>query len=418
MIKSIRASGIDFFFVIPASKARREFFFKKDSGQAGMTDFILRSLLMVCSLLIMLFFSVSAAYGNTEYTIKKGDNLYNIAKKYHVSVQDIKKVNDLSSSKLKPGNKILLPVSDSTDMQVKTINIKEQKTSTSNKISDNSKNIKEKTILQVSSTSDKSLYHTVKKGEVLSVIAKQYSVTVAEIKEMNHLRYSRLKIGQKLLLKQEGPRTYTARKGDNIWKIAKRFDLDGEELMEINEMETPSLRIGQVLFLEEKAAPDDTIINKEELAKKLEEEINKMAESSESLEKSKTSRLVEFAKKLVNIPYKFGGNSILGIDCSAYVKKVYGLLGVELPRTAREQFSEGESVAKNELSVGDLVFFRTYASFPSHVGIYLGNNLFIHASSKGKKVAIDNLDKPYYLKRFLGGKRLLKDEAREMDDQS
>ena len=65
---------------------------------------------------------------------------------------------------------------------------------------------------------------------------------------------------------------------------------------------------------------------------------------------------------------------------------------------------------KEELSIGDLVFFRTYASFPSHVGIYLGNNLFIHASEKGKKVRVDNLNAPYFVKRFIGAKRLLTDD--------
>ena len=110
---------------------------------------------------------------------------------------------------------------------------------------------------------------------------------------------------------------------------------------------------------------------------------------------------------MLDIPYKFGGSTTLGIDCSAYVKKAYGLLDIELPRTAREQFKTGEAVEKEQLSAGDLVFFKTYASFPSHVGIYIGNNLFIHASSMAKKVTIDNLDAPYYMKRFIGAKRLL-----------
>ena len=110
---------------------------------------------------------------------------------------------------------------------------------------------------------------------------------------------------------------------------------------------------------------------------------------------------------MLNIPYRFGGNTLVGIDCSAYVKKVYSLIGVNLPRSAREQFAEGKPVDGSELSMGDLVFFKTYASFPSHVGIYLGNNLFIHASSRSKKVTIDSLETPYYLKRFIGAKRFI-----------
>ena len=113
---------------------------------------------------------------------------------------------------------------------------------------------------------------------------------------------------------------------------------------------------------------------------------------------------------MLHFPYKFGGNSAFGIDCSAYVQKVYSMIGINLPRSAREQFMIGKEINKEDLSVGDLVFFRTYASFPSHVGIYLGNNLFIHASSKSKRVTIDSLEAPYYLKRFVGAKRLISDD--------
>jgi cell wall-associated NlpC family hydrolase len=89
------------------------------------------------------------------------------------------------------------------------------------------------------------------------------------------------------------------------------------------------------------------------------------------------------------------------------VQRVFSLVGIDLPRTAREQFRAGELISKEELSVGDLVFFRTYASFPSHVGIYIGNNLFIHASSRAKRVTITSLDTPYFLRRFIGAKRLI-----------
>ena len=101
----------------------------------------------------------------------------------------------------------------------------------------------------------------------------------------------------------------------------------------------------------------------------------------------------------------------MGIDCSAYVQRVYSLIGITIPRSARLQFDEGELVDRDSLSIGDLVFFRTYASFPSHVGIYLGNDLFIHSPSKGKKVRIESLKTPYYIKRFIGGKRFIIDNS-------
>jgi cell wall-associated NlpC family hydrolase len=87
------------------------------------------------------------------------------------------------------------------------------------------------------------------------------------------------------------------------------------------------------------------------------------------------------------------------------------MIGINLPRSAREQFHEGMPVDTGDLSIGDLVFFRTYASFPSHVGIYLGDNLFIHASSRGKKVTIDKITEPFYTKRFIGAKRVIGEDT-------
>jgi cell wall-associated NlpC family hydrolase len=251
---------------------------------------------------------------------------------------------------------------------------------------------------------NESVYHIVDKGDTLSTIAKKYSVPVPELREMNDLGSSKLKIGQRLLLKHTNPKSYTVKKGDSLYQIARRFDADLDELREINNLDTDSLKPGQQILLEHEKDP--------EMPKQYEAIISQGVQSEELVQAEPENeglhgKLVLFAKKLLNIPYRFGGNSLFGIDCSAYVQKVYSLIGVNLPRSAREQFTEGDPIDKSELSIGDLVFFRTYASFPSHVGIYLGNNLFIHASSRSKKVTIDSLDTPYYTKRFFGAKRII-----------
>lgn len=252
------------------------------------------------------------------------------------------------------------------------------------------------------------IFYRVKKGDTLSSIARKYSVTIAEIRRLNGLRTSRLKRGQKLLIRQAGPRTYIVRRGDNLREIAKRFNLDPGHLMEINKMESPVLRAGQKLYLQE-TMDDSSAVDAYAgvVEKDTDEEAYEVSGREESAGDDTRDRLVAFARKLLNIPYKLGGNSIFGIDCSAYVKKVYGLLGIELPRTAREQFNSGEPIDRDQLTAGDLVFFGAHPSFPSHVGIYIGNNLFIHASSKGRKVTISNLGTPYFLRRFIGAKRLL-----------
>ena len=372
------------------------------------------SLLLLC-LFLSSFASVSEAA--VEYKVKRGDSFYSIAKKYHVKINDLKNTNTAAEKDIKPGDKLVIP-SQKNETKKKTRSgrperdkVLYKKTSEENITSDKSSG--------PSQTSTKDIYHVVKKGDTLFSISHKYSISVIELRELNDLRKSaKLKNGQKLLVKSTGPKIYTVKKGDNIWKIAKKYNVEAEELMEINEMDSPSVIIGQKLYLEEDQSVISELQNNEILTKNMEEELKNIPKSDEFIEKSIQEKLSLFAKKLINIPYKFGGNSILGIDCSGYVKKVYSLLGMDIPRTAREQFNEGETIEKEELSIGDLVFFRTYASFPSHVGIYLGNNLFIHASSKGRKVKVDNLEAPYFVKRFIGAKRLLTDENKSSVPQS
>jgi len=89
------------------------------------------------------------------------------------------------------------------------------------------------------------------------------------------------------------------------------------------------------------------------------------------------------------------------------VKKIYKIFDIELPRTASEQSRVGMRVPRQELTVGDLIFFKTKQTVAvDHVGIYLGDNEFVHASSRKHGVRIDNLDTPYYDKRFARAVRL------------
>ena len=95
-------------------------------------------------------------------------------------------------------------------------------------------------------------------------------------------------------------------------------------------------------------------------------------------------------------------------DCSGLTYFTYGTMGIEIPRVAREQFKKGIPVSKSELQKGDLVFFDTSKYFRgkvTHVGIYLGNGKFEHASSSKKRVVISSLNNPYYKRRYLGARR-------------
>jgi len=116
--------------------------------------------------------------------------------------------------------------------------------------------------------------------------------------------------------------------------------------------------------------------------------------------------IYKYAIGLLGTKYIFGGTSINGIDCSSFVQHVFELAGFKLPRTAREQARYGYFVRKENLKPGDLLFFATYARFPSHVGIYIGDGKMIHASSKGGRVEVTNINEDRYVRRFLFAKRI------------
>lgn len=128
------------------------------------------------------------------------------------------------------------------------------------------------------------------------------------------------------------------------------------------------------------------------------------------------SVLLNEAMTLFGTPYKFGGITTKGLDCSAFTRLIYyRVAGIALPRTAREQIGYGKPIKKiSDLQFGDLIFFHTYSKkFASHVGIYLNDGLFVHAGTR-YGVAVASLTSEYYTKRFIGGRRLTEKDIQNL----
>ncbi|MFZ3588977.1 C40 family peptidase [Bacillus sp. DJP31] len=117
-----------------------------------------------------------------------------------------------------------------------------------------------------------------------------------------------------------------------------------------------------------------------------------------------TDQLVNLGTSLVGTPYRYGGTTKKGFDCSGFIGYVFSTsAGKKLPRTAANMWKAGTTV--NTPEIGDLVFFQTYKKGPSHVGIFIGNDSFVHASSS-KGVRVSKLSEKYYKARYLGAKKI------------
>lgn len=115
---------------------------------------------------------------------------------------------------------------------------------------------------------------------------------------------------------------------------------------------------------------------------------------------------VQTAERYIGVPYKRGGtNPETGMDCSGFVRKVFSLVGIHLPRTSAEQFHRGKKIGRQELVKGDLVFFGRNQRV-NHVGIYIGDGKFIHAPRPNQTIRIARLDMPEFVRKFLGARRL------------
>lgn len=356
----------------------------------------------------------SAAQAAGVYLVKEGDTLSRIARLFDVDLQAVREANRLEGSIIKPGERIRIP-----ERVPRTAS---PPAATPGREAGGDR-------LRRAVCREETVYHTVARGDTLFAIARRYTTAVPDLVSLNGLRrQEKLAIGQRIIVRRAGPTTHAVVPGETLGRIAERYRVSAAQIARLNGLAGDKIIAGQKLLVEPcdpYAAAGSALppLGKSTAAGAEGSALFAVAESAapelvpapDTLHDDASAaavgdRVIRFARTMLGIPYRFGGTTLRGIDCSAYVQRVFELLEVKLPRTAREQFGVGASIGRDELAVGDLVFFRTYAPFASHVGIYVGDNLFIHASSVVKKVTIDSIDLPYYRKRFLGARRLVDNE--------
>ena len=149
--------------------------------------------------------------------------------------------------------------------------------------------------------------------------------------------------------------------------------------------------------------PDRTAEKKKKEAQK---RLSRGESSSNVLVSGSRSDLISYAYDFIGKPYVWGAEGPRSFDCSGFTKYVYKAFGVNLPHYTGSQIGEGTSVSRKNLKQGDLVFFNTDGPV-SHVGIYIGDGEFIHASSGSRKVTVSNLGQSYYNSRYAGARRIL-----------
>lgn len=349
-------------------------------------------------------FVASALLGAQEaeaasYKVKSGDSLWLIAQKYNTSVAELKKINNLKSDIIYP-NQVL-----------ETSNGKKSSTSSGKKGNSETSG----------SSKSSSATYTVKAGDTLSGIAYKHNISLSDLMKWNNLNSTLIYPGNVFVVskpnsastgtgsskgsssgssasgsngKAGSSTTYTVKSGDTLSGIAAKYGVTVANLKKWNNLQSDLILIGQKLNISANSKGGAT----------------NSGSSSSASEKPTASvsynvdKLIKAAKSQIGVPYVWGGQSSSGFDCSGFIYYAYKQAGMSASRTSSDGYYN-RSYYVNKPQVGDLVFFSgTYRAGISHLGIYLGNNEFIHASGSNG-VTISNLNNSYWKSHFDGFKR-------------
>lgn len=359
----------------------------------------------------MLGASALALFLNTQqaeassYQVKPGDSLWKIAQVHQVSVQQLMEWNRLKDAVIFPNQTLL---------------VAEVQTAAAPKPT-------QKPVTSTPAPNSTSTY-TVVAGDTLSKIAVKFKTTVAVLQQTNKLSGTTIYVNQKLIVpgaptvSTPAPVTqpttppptvatpptnttvYTVVAGDSLSKIGAKFKVSVASLKAWNNLTSDVIRVGQKLNVQGgAAAPTQPVQPTQPVVNPTPPVVTPPVTSTPTLTGTQAEKVVQAAFSVLNAPYKWGGSTPEGFDCSGFIYYVYNQAGIAIPRTN----SKGMDMRSYELDqpqVGDLVFFaNTYTTGISHVGIYIGDNKFIHAGSQG--ITVTSLDNAYWKKHFDSYKR-------------
>jgi cell wall-associated NlpC family hydrolase len=187
--------------------------------------------------------------------------------------------------------------------------------------------------------------------------------------------------------------TYTVKSGDTLYSIARATRVDAPTLMKLNRLPSTTIQVGQRLNIGGSAAPV----------------VTRPAAPQVAAAPTRGGVFVRSAaSRWLGIRYVLGGTGGGGIDCSAFTMNVFRSMGINLPRTAAQQWQTGSAVSRRDLRAGDLVFFNTLGRTASHVGIYLGDGMMANANSyQGRSMVEPLFSNVYWASRYNGARRVL-----------
>jgi D-gamma-glutamyl-meso-diaminopimelic acid endopeptidase CwlS len=336
----------------------------------------------------------SAARAEQAHVVRQGDSLWLIARQHGVTVRALAKANTLrSNAVLRVGSRLKVPgTAEPTAEKAASPAAEAPKAAEAEAAEAKAAEAEAPEAEAAEAEAAEPATHFVRDGESLWTIARKYGTSVHALAAANGLRpESVLRVGRELTIPgkgsaesaDEGSRTrlYIVKSGDSLWEIARRHGTTVRSLAAANGLDADRvLRVGMTLQV------PDVLAN--------------LANDAEG------NRFVRAALEYRGVRYRWGGMSTRGMDCSGLVAVVLRDYGINAPHNSKALYKLGKAVSREELEPGDLVFFHTTRPGISHVGMYIGEGKFVHASSSKGRVRVDRLDTGYYSKRLVGARRV------------